>query len=49
MGVRRVGVGRSIGAGFSARGGCSTFDYVEDPFCDGSCISGNGSAAANSK
>ncbi|CAD6567267.1 MAG: hypothetical protein ASARMPREDX12_000171 [Alectoria sarmentosa] len=35
--------------GNSPKDGYLTFNYVEDPFCDGECISGDGSAVANSK
>ncbi|KAF6238318.1 hypothetical protein HO173_003598 [Letharia columbiana] len=35
--------------GNSPKDGYLTFNYVEDPFCDGDCISGDGTAVANSK
>lgn len=35
--------------GNSPEGGYLTFNYVGDPFCDGECISGDGSAVADSK
>lgn len=35
--------------GNSPKDGYLTFDYVDDPFCDGGCISDNGSAVADSK
>ena len=42
IGVRRIGARRSRGVDLYL-----TFEYVEDPFCDGGCISGDGSAVAD--
>lgn len=35
--------------GNSPEGGYLTFNYVDDPFCDRECISGNAGTVANSK
>lgn len=39
----------TVNWGNSPKDGYLTFNYVEDSFCDGDCISGDGSAVANSK
>ena len=39
----------TVAWGNSPRDGYLTFNYVDDPFCDGECISGDGGAVAGSE
>ena len=46
---RKICGSAMVEAEYSPQDGYLTYNYVEDPFCEGECLSGYGSAVVDSK